>query len=256
MSKIAVAWVFAQFTAPPEQHFFTMMSAGFYMDWNLIFTDAIAFLCIAFSRFSFQNELQRHKVETDHLQLQLSMLKTQLQPHFLFNTLNSLYGLSLTGSKETPRFILLLSQMMQYILYDCDKDEVLLADEVVFLQGYFEIEQKKFPKAVITIKVPRDIPPIKIPPLLFLPLVENSFKHGTSKILEDAWIQLSIQADEEVLHFILANSKPAEENINGKNGIGLANVRKRLELLYPQQHSLEIRDSGDWFIVLLKLAIK
>ena len=243
-NNVAVAWIFEKVTfGLPVHSFFVMKSAGFYMDWNLILTDFIAFLAVAFSRFSFQNEQLRHKIETDHLHLQLNMLKTQLQPHFLFNTLNSLYGMSLTGSKETSRFILLLSQMMQYILYDCDRDEIALDEEMGFLKGYFEIEQNKFPNATIVLKLPEHVPSIKIPPLLFLPLVENSFKHGKHKLEDGAKVFAELFIDDQKIVFSITNDllQTDQSKIKDKRGgIGLVNIRKRLKLYYPNKNQLLI----------------
>ena len=255
--KIALAWIFAKFTVGmPENLFFAYTKSGFYLDWNMIMTDLIAFLCISFSRFSYKNEVLRHKIETDHLQLQLNLLKAQLQPHFLFNTLNSLYGMSLTNSKDTSRFILLLSQMMQYILYDCNQEEVYLQEEVNFLKGYFEIEQKKFPNAHITLKIPESIPTIKLPPLLFLPLVENSFKHGKHKVENEAKVTAELVIENGILSFIIANDCLPTNPLLIKTkhgGIGLVNIKKRLELYYPNQNQLLLKETDDSYIAELKI---
>jgi hypothetical protein len=258
ISKLAVAWVFTKFTAGEITHrYFSFVASHFSLGWSLILTDLLAFLCIALSRFSYENVQRRHQVEKDHLQLQLNMLKGQLQPHFLFNTLNSLYGMSLTGGKDTPRFILLLSQMMQYILYDCDKDEIDLFDEVVFLNGYFELEQKKFPDASITFNVAEALPFIKIPPLLFLPLVENSFKHGRHKLENEAVVKANLYVQNQQLIFNIENDVFPVENIqNRKGGIGLTNIKKRLELYYPKMSKLALTNKGNKFVAELTLKLK
>lgn len=254
----AISWIFAQSTTElATNSFFT--NAYKYWEWNLILTDFIAFFCIALARFSYQNELQKHKIETDHLHLQLNMLKAQLQPHFLFNTLNSLYGLSLTGSKDTPRFILLLSQMMQYILYDCDREQVDLKDEIDFFKGYFELEQKKFPQANISLKVPEIINGISIPPLLFLPLVENSFKHGRHKLEDNAGVEAELLITDKKIIFRIKNdmldaapallSKPA-------GGIGLVNIRKRLELYYSDNYQLTMKNENNQYIAEVLINLK
>lgn len=253
--NISLAWLFKHISVgDPEYVYFNRLGSGYYLDWNLIVTDSIAFLSIAISRFSYHNEKMRHKVETDHLQLQLSMLKAQLQPHFLFNTLNSLYGMSLTQSKDTPRFILLLSQMMQYILYDCNQEEVSLEEEVNFLKGYFEIEQKKFPDALIQFKVPEEIPTIKMPPLLFLPLVENAFKHGRHKLENNAGVRATLTVEKDVLSFRIENEiLPSKPSNSRHGGIGLVNIRKRLELYYPGKNELQIQESGGTYTVHLMI---
>jgi LytS/YehU family sensor histidine kinase len=256
--RMMVAWILE----PPTQgmvvhQFFKREQYHFYMDWDLIMTDSIAFLCIAFSRFSYTNEQLRHKIETDHLQLQLSQLKAQLQPHFLFNTLNSLYGMSLSGSKETPRFILLLSQMMQYILYDCNNEVVSLKEELAFLQGYFEIEQKKFPAAKIELKVPEYIPDVNIPPLLFLPLVENSFKHGLHKLEDHAGVYAKISMEKNTLYFSIENEclPITAPDSKTRGGIGLSNINKRLRLYYPDRFTLSIVETEQKYVVNLSIKI-
>nr|WP_255497528.1 histidine kinase [Pedobacter sp. AK013] len=199
----------------------------------------------------------RHKVETDHLKLQLDLLKGQLQPHFLFNTLNSLYGMSLIQSKDTSRFILLLSQMMQYILYDCSQEEVPLSEEVNFLKGYFEIEQKKFPDASIRFNVPETIPAVKMPPLLFLPLIENAFKHGRHKLENNAGVTAELMVDQQVLFFKIENEMlPSQPLKNSRGGIGLVNIRKRLALYYQGKHNLQIQELNGIYKVNLSITLK
>lgn len=241
-----MAWIFMQGTEERTVHrFFTHLFKNPFLDIDVMLIDLITFLCLAFARFSYQTEQKRHQVETDNLQLQLSMLKTQLQPHFLFNTLNSLYGLSLVGSKETPRFILLLSQMMQYILYDCDQEFVELNDEAEFLKGYFELEQQKFPEAKVFMGSPEVIPSVKVPPLLFLPLVENSFKHGKHKLENAAGVDARLTVTNQEINFSIVNDKLQYHGgmQKGRGGIGLANIRRRLELYYPGKYELNFTES-------------
>lgn len=254
-NHVVVSWIFNLATKASTVNVFFQHA---YQRWdlNMMLTDLIAFFCIGLSRFSYQNEIKRHQSETDHLHLQLNMLKTQLQPHFLFNTLNSLYGLSLTGAKETPRFILLLSQMMQYILYDCDQEEVTLQEEIGFLKGYFELEQQKFPKASIVFNAASTDEVIKIPPLLFLPLVENSFKHGGHKLEDHASVLAHLQIGPEEIIFTIQNDKlPAEPSFGVKKvgGIGLVNLRKRLELYYPGQHQLILKEENNQYVATIIL---
>lgn len=252
----AVASLFAMLTkGMTEYKYFHHLQLNPVLDLNLVMTDVIAFICIALSRFSYQNELRRHKVETDHLQLQLSMLKNQLQPHFLFNTLNSLYGMSLTNSKDTSRFILLLSQMMQYILYDCDQEKVSLKGELVFLEGYFELEQKKFPDAQISFKTTGLNADIKIPPMLFLPLVENSFKHGKHKLENKAVVEAEITVTPKNMVFVIKNDmlQPVSSSVKSRGGIGLSNINKRLALYYPGQYELIMKENNNQYIAELTI---
>ena len=241
-----------------EHNYFMSLHSNRFLDLNIVMTDMIAFIGIAFSRFSYKNELRRHKIETDHLQLQLLMLKNQLQPHFLFNTLNSLYGMSLTNSKDTSRFILLLSQMMQYILYDCDQEKVSLKDELEFLDGYFELEQKKFPDANISLNSHGSTAGIKIPPMLFLPLIENSFKHGKHKLENDAIVEAELFINSEDIVFLIKNDllQPSTSSQKDKGGIGLNNIKKRLELYYPDNYLLNMKIINGQYTVELKINYK
>lgn len=253
------AWIFEKLTTGlTVNSFFAGLKGWYGMDSNIVVTDLLAFFCIAFARFSYQNEVQRHQMETDNLQLQLGMLKAQLQPHFLFNTLNDLYGMSLQGSKDTPRFILLLSQMMQYILYDCDKEMVSLQDEMTFLTGYFELEQKKFPKAQINLEVLEISPDIKIPPLLFLPLVENSFKHGKHKLEDSAGVEAKLTLTAKNIVFTIKNDilEPvALSKKSTRGGIGLINIKKRLELYYPSRYTLSLQENSDHYMAELTIVL-
>ena len=258
-SDYIIAGLFAAVTKGMDaQAYFLSIHQHHFLELDLIVTDVIAFLCIALSRFSFQNELRRHQIEADHLQLQLSMLKNQLQPHFLLNTLNGLYALSLSNSKDTSRFILLLSQMMQYILYDCEREEVSLKDEVTFLEGYFELEQKKFPDAHITFNVSGLHADLKIPPLLFLPLVENSFKHGRHKLENHAMVEARILTTAKHLVFSIRNDMlpPVTPGTKAKRGgIGLNNIHQRLSLYYPGKHQLDISEINNQYIAELKIEL-
>ena len=248
-NNLFIAWIFSYFTQGLPVNAFFLSSPQFW-ELNLILTDFIAFFCIAMASFSYHNEIRRHQTETNHLHLQMSMLKTQLQPHFLFNTLNSLYGLSLTGSKDTSRFILLLSQMMQYILYDCDQEKVTIQQEIDFLKGYFELEQQKFPKADIYFEAQESKQQIKIPPLLFLPLVENSFKHGKHKLQDDAGVEAELFIQSGQLIFQIKNDMFEQKTISAgkKGGIGLVNIKKRLDLYYPQKYQLSLKEENNQYI--------
>ncbi|WP_316757697.1 sensor histidine kinase [Pedobacter aquatilis] len=250
-NNIGIAWIFYHFT----QHqtvgiFFDRESVGFFMDWNMIMTDFIAFLSVAFARFSYQTQKEKYQIERDHLQLQLTLLKNQLQPHFLFNTLNSLYAMSLTGAKETPRFILLLSNMMQYILYECERPLVSIEGEVGFMEGYFELEQKKFPDTSISF-TPNQIPSAhQIPPMLLLPLIENSFKHGRHRLDNHGSVTAELNIKDGKLEFMIKNNKLVKNSFTQNKlpgGIGLVNIKKRLELYYPKRHRLTLTESDQIF---------
>jgi hypothetical protein len=213
---------------------------------SLLLTDILAFSCVGFVRVAFEQEMRRRQIEKEHAALQLDQLKAQLQPHFLFNTLNSIYGLSLAGSPETPRFILLLSELMRYVLYDSGKERVALADEVLFMENYFELEQRKYEGASIRFEASGEgLAGQQVPPLLWLPLVENSFKHGRHHFSDDARVAATLTATPGKLHFIIENDmlpEPPPASPRRSGGIGLANIKRRLQLYYPSAHTLTLTE--------------
>lgn len=182
---------------------------------------------------------------------ELTNLKSQIQPHFLFNTLNTIYGLALKQSSNTPKVILRLSNLMDYILYRVDKPVVSLQDEINYIVDYIELEKIRFSDRLQVDfdynKIPK---PAKIPPLILLPFVENSFKHGT---LKNGKLEVSIVLNysPKKLIFYIRNTSTEKEKNN--TGIGLKNVKKRLALLFKNRHSLEIKNNTSTFEVHLTL---
>ena len=228
---------------------------------QLLFTDALAFGCVAFAQFAFANEQRRRLLERDHLALQLAQLKSQLQPHFLFNTLNSIYGLSLAGSPETPRFILLLSELMRYVLYDSGREYIALPEEVTFLENYFEMEQRKYAGARISFTATGAADSaLLLPPLLLLPLVENSFKHGRHHFSDQASVAATLTTTPGQLHFVVENDMlpempAAAPGARRSGGIGLVNIRQRLQLYYPNAHDLVLSEKNGKYRAELTLHV-
>lgn len=227
---------------------------------GLLLTDLLAFSCVAFVRVAFEQEYRRRHIERDHLALQLAQLKSQLQPHFLFNTLNSIYGLSLAGSPETPRFILLLSELMRYVLYDSGKEYIALPEEITFLENYFEMEQRKYAGASITLTTAgTGAAGLQVPPLLLLPLVENSFKHGRHHYSDKASVTATLTTTPGQLHFVIENDMlPEMPTAPGKprsGGIGLVNICQRLQLYYPNAHELRLSEQGGRYRAELTLKV-
>ncbi|SNC76179.1 Histidine kinase [Hymenobacter gelipurpurascens] len=225
---------------------------------GLLLTDLLAFSCVAFVRSAFEQEYRRRHLEKDHLALQLEQLKSQLQPHFLFNTLNSIYGLSLAGSPETPRFILLLSELMRYVLYDSGKEYISLPEEVTFLENYFEMEQRKYAGASIRFRTEGNATGLQVPPLLLLPLVENSFKHGRHHFSDAASVEATLTASPGHLHFLIENDMLPEApaaSPRRSGGIGLQNIRQRLNLYYPNAHNLQLSEHNGRYRAELTLQV-
>ncbi|MDF2193017.1 sensor histidine kinase [Paraflavitalea sp. CAU 1676] len=223
---------------------------------NTLFADIIVFLSVAFIWYAFENERKKHLLEKDNLVLQLDALKAQLHPHFLFNTLNNIYGMSLTGNKETPSFILRLSDMMRFILYDCQRNLVSLEKDLEFLENYLEMEKQRYPAANIQFTISGEALGKQIAPLLFIQFVENSFKHGAHRLNDTGFIHGSLRVEGNSLHFVLRNdvfaiATPASASPYG--GVGIENVRKRLALYYPHQHTLSINKTHEVFEVQLSI---
>ncbi|MFL9485624.1 sensor histidine kinase [Chitinophagaceae bacterium LWZ2-11] len=257
------AVIFAKSATDPGLIFFLQNKEAYYRftlshvfggDYNLLLTDLIAFMSIVFMRSAFENEQKKHLLEKDNLVLQLESLKAQLHPHFLFNTLNSIYSMSITGAKETPEFILRLSNMMRYILYDCQQNSVLLEKDIEFLDNYLEMEKKRYPNAEIDFKIIGETGSKKIAPLLFIPFAENCFKHGAHRLNDRGFVTGTLTIKEDVVVFIISNdvfTVPDQKTKYG--GVGIENVKKRLALYYPDKHKLTIDNNNKTFTVTLTI---
>jgi len=203
-------------------------------------------------------ERQRALQEREHAERRLEHLKTQLNPHFLFNTLNSLYALAIERSGELPELILKHAALLRYVLYGADSPNVPLAREIEFLADYFELERLRLDESTdVRFEVSGVIAEQTIAPLLLLPLVENCFKHLGSVRGKAAFIHVSLTVrDGGAVELQLVNSRsPEPGEIAGAGGIGLRNTRERLVLLYPGRHSLVVRETLETFSVALTLRV-
>jgi len=188
---------------------------------------------------------------------ELQLLKAQVHPHFLFNTLNNIYAFTLNKSMQAPQLVMNLSDTLQYMTSDCEADMVLLNQELKMINDYIDLEKVRYGNRLeFKMEIAGETEGKKIVPLLMIPFIENAFKHGASKILRDALIKLFIQADESILHFTLTNNKPFNQTIAEKGGIGLNNVKKRLELLYPKDHLLTIESTLNTFTVNMQIPLE
>lgn len=191
-----------------------------------------------------------------HLESELKVLKSQINPHFLFNSLNNLYSLSLKGDAQTPAFILKLSESLRYILYECEEDLVLLENEIIFLRNFVDLQKlRSLAGTTIDFNVTGDTREIKVAPLLFMPFVENGFKHGVKGDTKSGFIKIDLAVEKKQLLFQVENNQGSidEGNIGKEGGIGLENVQQRLQLIYPDKHRLDIMNSEQNFKVTLKL---
>jgi hypothetical protein len=194
--------------------------------------------------------------ETANAELQL--LKAQVHPHFLFNTLNNIYSFTMNKSPLAGELVLKLSATLNYMVNDCEAPSVPVEKELKMVEDYIGLEKVRYGDRLdMTLEIKGDYQNKMIAPLLLIPFVENSFKHGSSKMLQHPWIKLKIVIKENVLYMDLNNSKPFQFALqNGKSGIGLKNVQKRLELLYPNRHDLVIRSIDEEFSIHLQIALE
>jgi len=198
--------------------------------------------------------IQRENAEKEKLQkeMELNYLKEQVNPHFLFNSLNSIYALSRQQSLETPEVVMQLSELMRYQLESSKKDTVLLKEELEFIENYLLLEEKRLSKrCTVEFLIEGDLSGLGISPMLLIPFVENAIKHGAQSTNEQSKIDISATIKNTTLHFGVVNSKPTIILVSNRNGLGLENVRRRLGLLYPNAHTLDIADKGNEYHVNL-----
>ena len=198
-----------------------------------------------------QQKRANEQLKEEKAQAELQVLKNQLQPHFLFNTLNNIYAMVLTREEEAADSVLRLSAIMSYMLYECREEWVDLEKELALIRNYIELEKLRYGNRLdLSMEVAGNPKGKMLPPLLLLPFVENAFKHGASVSEKCAWIRINLQATDSTLVFLVENSlsEPAAPDPSLKSGIGLVNVKKRLELLYPQRHQLNIRDLDSYLV--------
>jgi len=204
------------------------------------------------------DERQRKDAEKENLNSELSFLKNQINPHFFFNTLNNIYSLVENNVEDAQKAILNLSKLMRYLLYETEKGNKPISQEIEFMKNFLEIMKLRLSEKVALIVVfPEDYPDIRIPPLLFLPFIENAFKHGIS-YRKPSFIKIMMKVSENEINFECTNSLGGggEELFRSGPGIGLENVRKRLTLLFPEKHHLEINSSDVSYDVNLTLQLK
>lgn len=201
-----------------------------------------------------QQNLVNEKLEIK-LQLkeaELKFLKSQINPHFLFNALNNLYSLILENSPKAPGIVLKISSLMDYVLYKCNVQNIELLKEIENIKNYIDLQKIRYSDKVnIIINVEGDPCKINIAPLLILPLIENAFKHGLDKNVGNGFIEINFNiSDDRKFNLVVTNSLNGENNHTGE-GIGISNLRKRLELQYPQKFQLNLQTIDNTFIAEL-----
>jgi len=216
---------------------------------------------IALLRFAedwFEFEARKKEIENEKLTAELNFLKAQINPHFLFNTLNNLYYLAYTKSENTTEVIAKLSQMMRYMIYDSNYPQVPLTKEIEYMMNYISLERLRLNNQIpITFDIKGSPDNILITPLIFITFLENAFKHGVNNNTAGSWVKISIELRTNECVYSVENSiivkpNPSKEE---KSGFGLQNVQRRLELSYPGQFRLESKNLPDRYQVQLNIQL-
>jgi sensor histidine kinase YesM len=274
---LATSWLYLVFAILMtfKYYYLEPKFPGFFDDWlghkmsvperltsfKLIFREFsfITYPIIILGFISFNRKQQRLlKLEEEKKSMELKVLKNQLNPHFLFNTLNNLYALTLKKDDKAPEIIAKLSEILDFVLYRCNDDFVCIKKEINLLENYISLEKLRYNENRLDISFSKDInEDSKISPLILLTFVENAFKHGVINETEKAVIRMNLETKRKQIIFSIENTKPQNETArrSEKSQIGLENVRKQLNLLYPKKHQLEIEENQKMHLVKLTLNI-
>lgn len=209
-----------------------------------------------FIRAWYEQQRQVHALQQKKAEAELQLLKSQVHPHFIFNTLNNIYSYSIQKNDKTPDLIHRLSSFLSYNLYDSKSASIELAKEMEYIRSYVELEKLRYGDRLdVSINVFNSVRGFRISPILLLPLVENCFKHGVTSALSKSWIKIDLSVHQEWLTVKIENSVSEKLVRNGhsKNGLGIENVKKRLEIIYPEAHEFKCLDEGHSFMTILKI---
>ena len=256
LTPIKIFILFQKFTDFPEDQDFLISHQSYYYLISLM-TAGISTIVKISSDWLRQTQTQRD-LETRTMQTELNFLKSQINPHFLFNTLNSLYALTLKKSDSAPEVVIKLSEMMRYMLYECNEPLVPLSKEVNYIRNYLDLERLRHKNLDIKFEVEGIVGDLQIAPLIFIAFIENAFKHGASNHISDGFVHIHIYLDGSELNLYVENSKPEQQpsqDHRRSGGIGLVNVRRRLDILYKKNYNLEVHDKPNTYGVNLWMKI-
>ncbi len=218
----------------------------------------IAFLAIRMLKIWYLKEEEKVNITRENANAELKLLKAQIHPHFLFNTLNNIYSFTLNGHPQAAALANRLSGMMDYMSTEGEKEFVPVEKEIQLVQDYMNLEKVRYGDRLdMQVDISGNYKNKMIAPLLMIPFAENCFKHGASVMRGKQWVKLNIQIEENLLRFDLSNSKPVlPSSLSTKKGIGLTNVEKRLDLIYPGEHVLRIESTEDTYTVHLEVILR
>lgn len=215
-------------------------------------TSAASPMIIKFFKLWTVKQREWMTIQQEKITAELQLLKAQVHPHFLFNTLNSIYSFSIDNSPKTPGLILKLSSLLSYMLYDCKSEEVRLEKEIEIMKNYIDLECERYSdKVEVSWSVEGNVKDRFISPLLMLPFLENAFKHGVSENIERSWLSVDISVKSDVLRCKIANSKSEFVHCDSNYGTDVSNVKRRLEYMYPENYELKMHDERNFFVVSL-----
>jgi two-component system, LytTR family, sensor kinase len=226
--------------------------------YNYILTSLfLVFISLGLRVLERQSEIEKaqKEMEREKLNSELAFLKSQISPHFFFNTLNNIYSLISINAGDSQKAVLKLSKLMRYLLYESEHGNTLLSSEIFFMNNYIDLMKLRMSEKIkLSVAFPEKYDDMNVPPLLFIPFIENAFKHGIS-YREKSFIDISMQVTKESIIFMCVNSlvRTTEDAEYKHSGIGLENAKKRLNLLFPEKHELKINKSDTTFEVILNI---
>lgn len=238
-----------------------LQGASFSVGRNVLPFIHIAAIAASIKLLKFWYVQRKHTIEAEQQRTvaELKLLKAQLHPHFLFNTLNNLYSHTLEFSPKSPEIVLKLSALLRFMIYESNSHRISLEKELDLLQNYITLEKLRYGERLeLSLNITGEIEKYQIAPLLLLPFLENAFKHGTSKQIDQCWISFDLSIHESLMKFKLINSiDPAnEENHVHPGGLGLKNVTKRLDILYKGKHKLNSQKLEEVYVIDLEIELE
>ncbi len=238
-----------------ENRLFPEMIDVVMLFFNMFFVVFVAIAIKFYKRWN-EKDFREQQVQKEKVEAELQMLKTQINPHFLFNTLNSIYVLAMKKSEQTANVVMKLSDILDYILYRIDAPKIDISSEIRIIENYIELERIRFTERV-NLKFTSNFKSknFQIPPMLIIPFIENAFKHGVAKSIDKSWLNITIEETDHMLHIVVSNSKRQNTIKSEVGGIGLLNVKKRLDLLFGDGYILDISEKNNRFDVHLSIPL-
>lgn len=240
---------------PIHEHFFFRAAFS-----HILSSVAVLFISTIYWMISQNRKKKQWELSllNENLQTEMKFLKSQINPHFLFNALNNIYSLSITKSGKASEMILKLSGMLRYVLYECNSKKVPLGKEITYIENFIDFQLLKIEGTPhVMIDFERVDPNLQVEPMLFIPFIENSFKHSNIEDIDNGWITMTIETEVSQIIFKIKNSIPSKDYSKDKSGgIGLQNIKKRLQLLYADMHKLIIHQDEKTFSVYLTIDTK